>query len=203
MLARGGYKWISGTLLVAALFLLFYILLYVFVLLLISVLFLICDCFFLVFFRDPKRNPGKGIVSPADGRVLFVSNSGTTRIAIFMSVTNVHVNRAPLSGRVLRMTHKPGGLLPAYKHGSKNNERLITSMQTQIGKIKVIQIAGLIARRIVPYIQPGQNLKKGQRIGIIQFGSRVDLLLPSEHIRVNIRPGQRVRAGVTSIALIT
>lgn len=218
MFARGGYNWILGTLLVISLLLLLYQFLGSLSLLLISIILLVFLCFLLVFFRDPERKPGAGIVSPADGRILSVSmlklgvnhtkningqsNPGVIRIATFMNVTNVHVNRAPMTGQVLSLVHKPGRLLPAYKEESKRNERFVTILLTSIGKIKMIQIAGLIAQRIVPYIHHGQKLKKGQRIGIIQFGSRVDLILPQDKIRVKVIPGQRVWAGVTTLAEI-
>lgn len=205
MLARGGYKWITGSLLLSALILLLNLITSNIILLVISVIFLICVCFFMIFFRDPNRRPGFGIVAPADGRIISIthSNSKTNyRIATFMSVTNVHVNRAPLDAMVLSMVHKPGKFKPAYQAEAKQNERLITTLKTRIGKIKVIQIAGILAQRIVPYIQPKQNLKKGQRIGIIQFGSRVDLLLPRLRVKVLVNVGDCVHAGTTTVARI-
>jgi phosphatidylserine decarboxylase len=150
-----------------------------------------------------------GIVSPADGRIISIEHYKNkknsrkyVRIAIFMSVFNVHVNRAPISGKVLHMVHKSGGFIPAYDPGSKKNERLITLMSSPIGRIKIIQIAGLLAKRIVPYIKPKQFLSKGQRIGIIQFGSRVDLILPKDKVNILITKGQHVKAGITSLAKI-
>ena len=201
MIARGGYTWILGTLLISAVILLFYLEVRVSVLLAISIILLISDCFFLLFFRDPERRIARGIVSPADGRILAIyDRSGLLRIGIFMSVTDVHVNRAPLNGRVISVTHKPGSFIPAYRQESVRNERLITTMNTNIGRIKVIQIAGILAKRIVPYIKQGKELKKGERIGIIQFGSRVDLIMPSNKIRTLVKKGQRVKAGSTTIA---
>jgi len=201
MIARGGYTWILGTLLISAVILLFYLEVRVSVLLAISIILLICDCFFLLFFRDPERRISSGIVSPADGRILAIyDQSGLMRIGIFMSVTDVHVNRAPLKGRVISVTHKPGGFIPAYRQESVRNERVITTMNTNIGRIKVIQIAGILAKRIVPYIKTGQELKKGERIGIIQFGSRVDLIMPSNRIKILVKNGHRVKAGSTTIA---
>jgi phosphatidylserine decarboxylase len=201
MIASVGYTWILGTVLISAVLLLYYLEVRVSVLLVISVILLICGCFFLVFFRDPERRIGGGIVSPADGRILAIyDQTGLLRIGIFMGVTNVHVNRAPLKGRVISVIHKPGGFMPAYLQESARNERVITTMNTMIGRIKIIQIAGILAKRIVPYIKSGQELKKGERIGIIQFGSRVDLIMPSNRIRTLVKKGQSVKAGSTTIA---
>jgi phosphatidylserine decarboxylase len=130
------------------------------------------------------------------------ANDNLIRLAIFMNVTNVHVNRCPLNGRVIKMAYKPGGLVPAYYPESKRNERLITYLKTDIGIIKIYQIAGILARRIIPYIKTGDKLKKGQRIGIIQFGSRVDLILPKNRLKILVSEGDTVRAGSTSLAKI-
>jgi phosphatidylserine decarboxylase len=220
MIARGGYNWILGTLLISAVSLLYYLSVNIAIFLGLAIVLLVFVLFLFIFFRDPERypRPGPGIVAPADGKVIMVSKTshqnrkfggkksehqGTTRIAIFMNVTNVHVNRSPVSGRVLSTEHYPGGYAPAYLSEARQNERLITKMKTAIGNIEIIQIAGLIAQRIVPYIEPGQYLKKGERIGIIQFGSRVDLIIPTEKITVKINVGARVSAGTTEIAEIS
>ena len=105
-----------------------------------------------------------------------------------------------LSGMVISIIHIPGGFIPAYNPESEYNERFITTMQTGIGRIKIKQIAGIVAQRIVPYIHPGQRLTKGERIGMIQFGSRVDLILPKNKIRVRVKVGDKVKAGSTTIA---
>jgi len=207
MFARGGYTWILGTLLISAVSLLYYLITNIIIFLDLAIILLIFESFLLIFFRDPERVPksGPSIMAPADGKVIMISQipkQNITRIAIFMNVTNVHVNRAPLAGRVLIMKHYPGGFSPAYLPEAKQNERLVTQIKTQIGIIKIIQIAGLIAQRIVPYISPGQYLKKGERIGIIQFGSRVDVLLPTDKIRIRISVGAKVHAGTSEIAEI-
>ncbi len=119
-----------------------------------------------------------------------------------MNITNVHVNRAPLDGSVVSMVHRPGGFLPAYRPESKQNERLITTIISPIGYIKIIQIAGIVAKRIVPYIKPGMHLKRGERIGIIQFGSRVDVILPKDKVTILVEKGQHVKAAIDSIAKI-
>jgi phosphatidylserine decarboxylase len=176
-----------------------------------------------MFFRDPNRIIGSGIVSPADGRVISITKEGTEnkndlsvekreringknpekiRIAIFMNVNNVHVNRAPIPGKIIYMKHIRGRLIPAYKPESKYNERLITIIKSEIGNIKIVQIAGILAKRIVPYVKPGDRLIKGQRIGIIQFGSRVDVILPKGRVEVHVVIDQHIIAGSTTIALI-
>ena len=120
-----------------------------------------------------------------------------------MNVHNVHVNRMPLDGIVKDVVHHSGIHLPAFKKESEKNERVITTIDTNIGTIKVNQIAGTLARRIVPYIKKGDKLKKGERIGIIRFGSRVDVYLPSKKIKkILVKIGEVVKAGETTIAEI-
>lgn len=154
--------------------------------------------FLLAFFRDPERIPGPGIVSAADGRVLAADPERGT-VVVFMGLTNVHVNRAPWDGRVGRITHTHGGHAPAYSGRASRNERLETIVETALGQMRVVQVAGVFARRIVPYRQEGDRVKKGQRIGMIRFGSRVELTLP-RGARIVVRVGDRVRAGETTLA---
>jgi phosphatidylserine decarboxylase len=154
--------------------------------------------FALVFFRDPERVPGKGIVSPADGRVLAADPDRRT-LTVFMNLTNVHVNRAPWAGRISRMTYTPGGHAPAYRADAARNERLETVLDTDVGQFRITQVAGVFARRIVPYRREGDRVKKGARVGMIRFGSRVELVLP-RGVRVVAREGDRVRAGETTVA---
>ncbi len=216
MIARGGYSWIASTLLISSVCLLYYLLVNIFIFVVLTIILLILDLFFLYFFRDPTRRPGRGIVSPADGKIISITTGRSTtgidsyhqkpgvvtRIAIFMSPFNVHVNRASMGGVVMSIDYKPGGFIPAYRLESILNERQITTLQTSIGIVKIVQIAGTIAKRIVPYINIGQRLKKGQRIGIIQFGSRVDLILPANKVKVMVKLDDKVKAGVTTIAEI-
>ncbi|HEV8594426.1 MAG TPA: phosphatidylserine decarboxylase [Thermoplasmata archaeon] len=156
--------------------------------------------FALAFFRDPHRVTGEGVVSAADGRVLDVDAASRT-LTVFMSVSNVHVNRAPWPGVVTRMTHTPGGHAPAYADEAAKNERLETIVDSPLGPVRIVQIAGAFARRIVPYVREGDRVKKGQRIGMIRFGSRVELTLPPR-MRIVVTPGDRVRAGETTVAVI-
>jgi len=156
----------------------------------------------MLFFRDPDRTIGKGIVSPADGKVRsIVTIGGQVRISIFMNVHNVHVNRAPMGGTITRIEHLSGGFVPAFKKESDRNERVHTTMAGPGGRFEVVQIAGTVARRIVPYRKVGDSLEKGDRIGLIRFGSRVDVAfsLPNGH-RVLVREGDRVLAGATTLA---
>lgn len=154
--------------------------------------------FLLSFFRDPDRVPGGGIVSPADGRVLEVDPVRRT-MTVFMGLRDVHVNRAPVDGRVARASYAPGGHAPAYRPTAARNERLESVLDTPLGPVGLLQVAGVFARRIVPYVREGDTVRKGQRIGMIRFGSRVELTLP-EGVRLVVRRGDRVRAGETTVA---
>ncbi|WTL61115.1 phosphatidylserine decarboxylase [Streptosporangium sp. NBC_01495] len=153
------------------------------------------------FFRDPDRTPGTGrILSPADGVVQSIDPwpDGRTRVAIFMSPLDVHVNRAPLAGTVTSMEHVSGGYLPAFNKDSDTNERVVWHLDTALGDIEMVQIAGAVARRIVPYVAEGAKVAKAERIGLIRLGSRVDLYLP-EGIAPAVSVGQKTVAGVTSL----
>ncbi|MEC8878227.1 MAG: phosphatidylserine decarboxylase, partial [Candidatus Thermoplasmatota archaeon] len=149
------------------------------------------------FHRDPQRLIEDDVVSPADGTVLSVDEQdGRVRLSIFMSPLDVHVNRAPLDGRVM-MQHRSGaGFSPAYGAGADANLQLRTELETTIGLVVVIQVAGALARRITSYLSEGQQLVKGERIGIIHLGSRVDLELPGKAEMV-VMPGQKLQAGQT------
>jgi len=167
--------------------------------------------FILFFFRDPDRTipDGKDIfVSPADGKVILVRDTTedeyirgrVKQVSIFMSPFNVHVNRAPCDGRVELVRHTPGGFSAAYTdEASLSNENIAMLLDTGYGKVLVRQVAGLIARRAVCRVGPGESLKRGQRYGIIKFSSRVDLYLP-EDVQIQVKVGRKVRAGETIIA---
>lgn len=161
------------------------------------------------FFRDPDRAVPAGedlIVSPADGKVIVVSPGSVNpftkaeaqKISIFMSVFNVHVNRIPGSGRVSKVSYHPGKFIPADREdASLKNEHNAVFLETENGaEICVVQIAGLIARRIICYAQTGDRFKKGQRFGLICFGSRLDVYLPAE-IHLDVKIGDRVSAGTS------
>lgn len=177
-------------------------------------IFLLALFFSVSFFRDPERNipQGEGFaISAADGVVLDsgmikadgFGEPGALRIAVFMNVVNVHVNRSPVDGRVVAVNHWFGKKLSAYnKSAEYENEHGDTDLETRWGLVRVRQIAGLIARRVVTRVKAGDELKKGDRIGIIRFGSRVDVILPAD-FQSAVKPGDHVRAGETIIARIT
>jgi phosphatidylserine decarboxylase len=154
----------------------------------------------LAFYRDPERAPpASGVVSPADGRVRVVREEGDrVRVGVFMNVTDVHVNRAPLSGVVASVDHRPGGHLPAFSKASERNERVELAFETY----DLTLIAGTVARRITPYVAAGDRVERGDRVGHIAFGSRVDVLLPPDVAPADVRvsTGEQVRAGETVIA---
>lgn len=144
------------------------------------------------FFRDPERKIGDGVVSPADGRIDYITGN---RLEIFMSPFDCHVNRAPVDGKVIKVKFQEGRVLPAFWRirDPRMNEILI---EAEDGVFRVIQIAGIFARRIVCYVKEGEKLKKGDRIGIIRFGSRVVLEVPEGYTFVK-KMGDKVKAGET------
>ncbi|MBI5643798.1 MAG: phosphatidylserine decarboxylase family protein [Deltaproteobacteria bacterium] len=170
-------------------------------------LFVPAAVFVIAFFRDPERAipvDKDSIVSPADGRVIKVERlkddrilkSEAMKISIFMNVFNVHVNRTPATGKVLDIMYNPGKFFNAsLDKASLLNEQNALIMESSSGRrFAFNQIAGLIARRIVCHARKGMNLTKGQRFGLIRFGSRVDVYLPTD-CRVSVKVGDKVRAG--------
>ena len=172
-----------------------------------GILFLFC----INFFRDPKRIIPMGdnlIISPADGKIVKVEEindpdvGDAKLVSIFLNVFNVHVNRVPIDGKVLSTKHSAGKFLAAFDHkASDENEQLVTIISHKTGNYKVKQIAGLIARRIICYAKEGLNLHKGGRLGFIRFGSRTDLIIPS-NIKLNVKLGEKVKGGETIIGEI-
>jgi phosphatidylserine decarboxylase len=155
----------------------------------------------LMFFRDPERPVGKGIVSAADGIVDWVrTDKKWIVISVFMNLHNVHVNRAPLPGVTLKVTRKAGGMWPAFLDRSKHNARAMMTFDTAIGHIRVEQISGVFAWRVCPYVRRGHMVLKGRRIGMIRFGSRVNVWLPADKVVCRVEKGQKTVAGVTTIA---
>jgi phosphatidylserine decarboxylase len=156
--------------------------------------------FVLWFHRDPDRTPDdSGVVSPADGKVHEIrEEDGRVRIAVFMNVHNVHVNRAPLSASVDAVEHEPGGHRPAFDKESEHNERV----RIETDEWTLVLIAGAFARRIHPYVDAGDTLARGERLGHISFGSRADTVLPAEYDRedVTVEEGDKVAAGETVLA---
>jgi phosphatidylserine decarboxylase len=167
---------------------------------------LLAFLFFLQFFRDPERAVAEGIASPADGRVVAIDQvddpdvGPADRLAIFMSPADVHVNRSPVAGTVVAVTRRPGGYLPAFRKESERNERVETLLEAPgFGTVKVVQIAGTVARRIVPYLGAGAVVEKGDRIGLIRLGSRCDLLFPVGRVRWSVALGARVHGALTQV----
>ncbi len=158
------------------------------------------------FFRDPEREPPaqEGVfLAPADGKVVRAEASDAgARVDIFMNVFNVHVNRAPMAGRITHMQYFPGRFVNAsFDKASEHNERNRIEMEADDGlHLAFTQIAGLLARRIVSYVAVGDRVAAGQRIGMIRFGSRVDCEIPAGFV-LSVTPGERVTAGKTVLAV--
>ena len=176
-----------------------------------TILGLLGSGFFAYFFRDPEREipsePGL-VVSPADGKVVRVDEveelefrqGPARRVAIFMNIFDVHVNRSPVAGVVKEMRHQAGEYKAAFRpDAARRNEQQALMLESEAGRrVLVVQIAGLLARRIIPYVKPGQELARGERVGMICFGSRVDLYLPPDG-DIQVQVGDRVKAGSSII----
>ena len=170
--------------------------------------------FSLYFFRDPNRVTPQGdkiIVSPADGKVLFIKevfdnkfiNGKAKQISIFMSPLDVHVNRIPISGEVEYLKYFKGKYIAAFEDkASEENERAEFGIQSKFGKIFFTQVAGFIARRIVFKIKSGDSVKIGERFGMIKFGSRSDIVVP-ENWQPKVKKGDHVKAGETILFELT
>jgi phosphatidylserine decarboxylase len=151
------------------------------------------------FHRDPNRTPpADGLLAPADGKVSVVrEEDGRLRLGVFMNLTDVHVNRAPLPGTVENVTHSPGKHWPAFTKESDRNEKV----HVEFEEYTVVLIAGAVARRIHPYVDAGESVARGQRIGHISFSSRVDVIRPERVGRSDlcVEKGDVVRAGETPL----
>jgi len=163
-----------------------------------SGLILVGSMFMIFFHRDPDRNPqGEGMVSPADGRVIQVS---LDRVTIFMGPCDVHVNRAPLDGVVKRTEYIGGGHAPAFLNAAERNQQNRIEIQTDDGDIELRQITGALVREILCYVKPGDYVRRGTRVGMIRFGSRVEVSLPLDY-ELAVKKGDKVRAGETIVAV--
>lgn len=166
--------------------------------------------FFAYFFRDPDRQVPQGdglVVSPADGKVMIAGPSDRRwappgdwlQVTIFLSPVDVHINRTPVEGQITRVEYRPGRFLPAYDEGSNDNELNELWIDSNGRTVVVRQVVGILARRIVCRVVEGQRLARGERIGLMKFGSRMDVFLPTDAtLRVSV--GQRVVAGETVLA---
>ena len=181
---------------------------------LLALLSLLLTGFVVYFFRDPERitpDDEDRVVSPADGKVILVEkifddrfvNEHVYKISIFMSVFDVHVNRMPVAGEVERIMYTPGSFYAANTdQGGLANEHCALILNTKKDfRYAVVQVAGLVARRIVCWVEKGDHVERGSRFGLIRFGSRVDIYLPQQ-LQVEVRSGQRVKAGETVIGYL-
>ena len=167
--------------------------------------------FFLYFFRNPTRSSPAGIdelISPADGKVMGIDDlteggflkERVTRVSIFMSVSDVHVNRAPCEGSIEKVQHTDGRYKLAFKKGiDEENERNYIVLKRRDERFLVVQIAGFLARRIICYVKENDKVEKGAPIGMIAFGSRVDLYMPTTYAPT-IQLGEKVKSGLTVVA---
>ncbi len=173
-----------------------------------AVVFVCLAIFVFSFFRDPERvipaEPG-AIVSPGDGRVVVVTEEEDAgrpgkRISIFLAVWNVHVNRAPAAGVITKMEYRPGKFLAAMRErASMENEQNVFTLSTDAGEMVFKQIAGLIAQRVVSWKKEGERVARGERIGLVRFGSRVDVWVPKD-AEILVRVGENVKGGSSVLA---
>ncbi|HPC88900.1 MAG TPA: phosphatidylserine decarboxylase [Methanothrix sp.] len=154
---------------------------------------------FMIFFhRDPDRLPeGEGMLAPADGKVVQAARDG---IAIFMSPSSVHVNRAPLDGLVRNIEYRKGTHLPAFLGRACENQQNRMHLSTDDGEMELRQITGTLVREIVCYVRPGDRISRGERIGMVRFGSRVEVSIPPGY-NLQVKNGDSVRAGQTVVAV--
>jgi phosphatidylserine decarboxylase len=176
----------------------------------------VLSLFTMFFFRDPAREtqvPDKSILTPADGKILEIQHlkddnnplgEPAVKVSVFMSLFSVHVNRIPIGGKILAILYNPGKFFSANLHkASEQNENNRITLQTGDGRrIVFVQIAGLIARRIVCWIKEGDHVRTGQRFGLIRFGSRLDVYLPDD-TRIIVEPFHKVKAGETILGYLS
>ena len=170
--------------------------------------------FIAFFFRNPERDiptDELSLVSPADGVVMDVErvfedqflNRESIRVRIFLSIFNVHVNRSPMVGKVAFRAYRPGKMIPAFKsHASELNEKNYVGIQNKHLQILVTQVTGFIARRIVCWVNKGDIVSKGERFGLIKFGSCTEIFVPT-NVEIMVSPGDKVRGGVSVIGRVS
>lgn len=179
-----------------------------------AIIFSAIAAFLINFFRDPHREGSRrhvDVLSPADGTVVLIKDIPdgeiwpglTKQISVFMSVFDVHVNRAPISGKIVHYRYSPGKKIPAMSHKSStdNEQNLIVMTDDRGATLAFKQIAGLLARRIVFDKKEGDEVARGERVGMIKFGSRVDLFLPA-NAKIMVKPGDKPKVGLTVLAEI-
>ena len=209
--AREGFPFMAISALLAAVVFVLALSRRSFTLWLVALVLLVLALWVAFFFRDPERSGDRGeglVVAPADGKVVMITevdeptfiHGRALRISIFMNVFSVHVNRYPVSGIVRHVHYAPGKFLNAVaEESSLSNEMRSVGIESGPHRILVRQIAGLIARRIVTYSREGDRATQGERFGIIRFGSRVDVFMPTDS-KVRVRLGQQTTAGTTVLA---
>ena len=209
--AREGFPFMAAAALLAAVAFGFALSRRSYTLWLVALLLLVVALWVAYFFRDPERTGDRGdtlVVAPADGKVVMISevdeptfiHGRAIRMSIFMNVFSVHVNRYPVSGTVRHVHYAPGKFLNAVSEASSlSNEMRSVGIESGTNRVLVRQIAGLIARRIITYSREGDRAVQGERFGIIRFGSRVDVFIPSGS-RLRVQLGQQVTAGSTVLA---
>ncbi len=182
----------------------FYSLLYSWILILLPINILLLGGH-IYFFRDPQRpslTPSKDLIAPADGKVYeVVHDEGIVRIR--MTLFDVHVNRWPISGKVTKISNQSGKhwpFLSFISRGTMENAKQTIELTNKIGIFKIVQIVGMIARRCVVYVEEDENIEQGDRLGMIRYGSEVDLHFPKDKYKILVRENQKTRAGVTVIA---
>ncbi len=158
--------------------------------------------FWFYFNRDPKRILPEGdvIVAPADGRIISISSDKKYNIiTIFMNISNVHVQRVPYNGRIINIKKKSGSFSPAFLTSASKNNQVVTKIKSDVGIIIVKQISGIFVRRIKNYLEQGDLVKTGDKLGKIMLGSRVELWLPKK-VEIEVEEGQKVYASLTIIS---
>ena len=164
-----------------------------------------------IFFRDPERRIARDaelVYAAADGIVVgvepatdaWMGDREAVRVSTFLSLHNVHVNRSPVSGRIAAAEEVSGTFAPALFGRAGENQRRRLAIDGEAGRVVVVQVAGAIARRIASWVEIGHSVSAGQRIGLIHFGSRTDVLLPASSVEVTVKVGERVRGGVSALA---
>jgi phosphatidylserine decarboxylase len=209
-MAKEGLNLVAGTLVLSLILFFFSVLGHSSVLLFLGGAFLILSLFFVFFFRDPERKIPKGenlVLAPADGRIISLKNfsddeflkSSGTKVSIFLSVLDPHINRNPITGMIMNLKYNPGKFLPAFREkASLENEHTEVWLENNQVKLVMKQIAGVLARRIICRFEKGDKILGGERFGMIKFGSRVDLFLP-ENVRIEVELNEKVKAGETII----
>lgn len=216
---------VKGTLKKAGILLTLAVLPFLFGYFLLSFIIFSAIAFLMQFFRDPNRKVPKekgAVVAPADGRILKgkidkieivehddplmedIIDEGEKgiRVSTFMSPFDVHVNRSPISGKIIKTKYHPGKFKMAFGDIETENEKNLMVIESEYGRFGVIQIAGFVARRIVQYVNVGDEVKIGERLGMIKFGSRVDLILPYKNCKLIVKEGKKPKAAETIIAIM-